>query len=244
MGPEGHKQLRQRQQPCGSQTAANPTRPSPAEPRRPARPRSRPPQKSSSPSRTPRPKSTARSPAPPKTSPKRSPTARPSKAGHHRDFPADGGWCAEGHQDHHRGGCGRHQDRQADHGDVRETAKTVTSTFETLADGVKTTTQTVTETLTDGTETQKQVITEVYDDIVDGALVTIEKVKTVAADGTVQVAEQIKSPARTPSTACGRSCRPKQIPAFWAPSMICTPPSRIRTGWASASGWRAPSTAV
>ena len=75
---------------------------------------------------------------------------------------------------------------------VRGTAKTVTSTFETLADGVKTTTQTVTETLTDGTETQKQVITEVYDDIVDGALVTVEKVKTVAADGTVQVAEQIK----------------------------------------------------
>lgn len=75
---------------------------------------------------------------------------------------------------------------------VRETAKTVTSTFETLADGVKTTTQTVTETLTDGTQTQKQVITEVYDDIVDGALVTIERVKTIAADGTVQVAEQIK----------------------------------------------------
>ena len=75
---------------------------------------------------------------------------------------------------------------------VRETAKTATSTFETLADGVKTTTQTVTETLTDGTETQKQVITEVYDDVVDGALVTVEKIKTVAADGTVQVAEQIK----------------------------------------------------
>ena len=75
---------------------------------------------------------------------------------------------------------------------VRETAKTVTSTFETLADGVKTTTQTVTETLTDGTQTQKQVITETYDDVVDGALVTIERVKTLAADGTVQVAEQIK----------------------------------------------------
>ena len=75
---------------------------------------------------------------------------------------------------------------------VRETAKTVTSTFEPLADGVKTTTQTVTETLTDGTETQKQVITEIYDDVVDGALVTVEKIKTVAADGTVQVAEQIK----------------------------------------------------
>ena len=78
---------------------------------------------------------------------------------------------------------------------VRETAKTVTSTFETLADGVKTTTQTVTETLTDGTETQKQVITEVYDDIVDGALVTIERVKTIAADGTVQVAETTKKSA-------------------------------------------------
>ena len=75
---------------------------------------------------------------------------------------------------------------------VRETAKTVTSTFDTLVNGVKTTTQTVTETLTDGTETQKQVITEVYDDVVDGALVTVEKIKTVAADGTVQVAEQIK----------------------------------------------------
>lgn len=78
---------------------------------------------------------------------------------------------------------------------VRETAKTVTSTFETLADGVKTTTQTVTETLTDGTETQKQVITEVYDDVVDGALVTIERVKTIAADGTVQVAETTKKSA-------------------------------------------------
>lgn len=78
---------------------------------------------------------------------------------------------------------------------VRETAKTDTSTFETLADGVKTTTQTVTETLTDGTETQKQVITEVYDDVVDGALVTIERVKTIAADGTVQVAETTKKSA-------------------------------------------------
>lgn len=78
---------------------------------------------------------------------------------------------------------------------VRETAKTVTSTFETLADGVKTTIQTVTETLTDGTETTKKVITEVYDDVVDGALVTIERVKTIAADGTVQVAETTKKSA-------------------------------------------------
>ena len=78
---------------------------------------------------------------------------------------------------------------------VRETAKTVTSTFDTLVDGVKTTTQTVTETLTDGTETQKQVITETYDDVVDGALVTIERVKTIAADGTEQTAEQIKKSA-------------------------------------------------
>lgn len=75
---------------------------------------------------------------------------------------------------------------------VRETAKTVTSTFDTLVNGVKTTTQTVTETLTDGTTKQKQVITETYDDVVDGALVTIERVKTLAADGTEQVAEQIK----------------------------------------------------
>lgn len=78
---------------------------------------------------------------------------------------------------------------------VRETAKTVTSTFDTLVDGVKTTTQTVTETLTDGTETQKKVITETYDDVVDGALVTIERVKTIAADGTEQTAEQIKKSA-------------------------------------------------
>ena len=76
--------------------------------------------------------------------------------------------------------------------ETAKTAKTVTSTFETLADGVKTTTQTVTETLTDGTTQQKQVLTEVYDDVVDGALVTIERVKTIAADGTVQVAEQVK----------------------------------------------------
>lgn len=114
---------------------------------------------------------------------------------------------------------------------VRETAKTVTSTFETLADGVKTTTQTITETLTDGTETTKKVITETYDDIVDGALVTIERVKTIAADGTVQVVEpRSKSPAQTPLTACGRSCRTAPTPACWAPSMTCTPPSRIRTG--------------
>lgn len=78
---------------------------------------------------------------------------------------------------------------------VRETAKTVTSTFDTLVDGVKTTTQTVTETLTDGTETQKKVITETYDDVVDGALVTVERVKTIAADGTEQVAEQVKKSA-------------------------------------------------
>ncbi len=78
---------------------------------------------------------------------------------------------------------------------VRETAKTVTSTFDTLVDGVKTTTQTVTETLTDGTETQKKVITETYDDVVDGALVTVERVKTIAADGTEQTAEQIKKSA-------------------------------------------------
>ena len=127
---------------------------------------------------------------------------------------------------------------------VRETAKTVTSTFETLADGVKTTTQTVTETLTDGTETQKQVITEVYDDVVDGALVTVEKIKTVAADAPCRWPSRSKSPALTPLTACGRRSRPKQIPACLAPSMTCTPPSRIRTGWASASGWQAPSTAV
>ena len=78
---------------------------------------------------------------------------------------------------------------------VRETAKTVTSTFDTLVNGVKTTTQTVTETLTDGTTKQKQVITETYDDVVDGALVTIERVKTLAADGTEQVAEQVKKSA-------------------------------------------------
>ncbi len=78
---------------------------------------------------------------------------------------------------------------------VREVAKTVTSTFDTLVNGVKTTTQTVTETLTDGTTKQKQVITETYDDVVDGALVTIERVKTLAADGTEQVAEQVKKSA-------------------------------------------------
>ena len=127
---------------------------------------------------------------------------------------------------------------------VRETAKTVTSTFETLADGVKTTTQTVTETLTDGTETQKQVITEVYDDVVDGALVTVEKIKTVAADAPCRWPSRSKNPAQTPSTACGRRSRPKQIPACLAPSMTCTPPSRIRTGSPSASGWQTPSTAV
>ena len=78
---------------------------------------------------------------------------------------------------------------------LRETAKTVTSTFDTLENGVKTTTQTVIETLTDGTETTKKVITETYDDIVDGTLVTVEKVKTIAADGTEQVAEEIKKSA-------------------------------------------------
>ena len=75
---------------------------------------------------------------------------------------------------------------------VRETASTVTSAFDSVVDGVQTTTQTITETLTDGTETTKQVITETYNDIVDGALVTVERVKTISADGGVQVAETIK----------------------------------------------------
>ncbi len=75
---------------------------------------------------------------------------------------------------------------------VRETASTVTSAFDSVVDGVQTTTQTVTETLTDGTETTKQVITETENKVLNGMLVTVERVKTIAADGGVQVAETIK----------------------------------------------------
>ena len=75
---------------------------------------------------------------------------------------------------------------------VRETASTVTSAFDSVVDGVQTTTQTITETLTDGTETTKQVITETENKVLNGMLVTVERVKTIAADGGVQVAETIK----------------------------------------------------
>ena len=75
---------------------------------------------------------------------------------------------------------------------VRETASTVTSAFDSVVDGVQTTTQTITETLTDGTETTKQVITETENKVLNGMLVTVERAKTIAADGSVQVAETIK----------------------------------------------------
>ena len=75
---------------------------------------------------------------------------------------------------------------------VRETALSVTSTFDTVVDGISTSTKTITETLTDGTETTKKIITETYNEVVDGALVAVERVKTIAADGTEQVAETIK----------------------------------------------------
>lgn len=75
---------------------------------------------------------------------------------------------------------------------VRETALSVTSTFDTVVNGTATSTKTIKETLTDGTETTKKVITETFNDVVDGALVAVERVKTVAADGTEQVAETIK----------------------------------------------------
>lgn len=75
---------------------------------------------------------------------------------------------------------------------VRETAHSVTSTFDTVVNGIATSTKTITETLTDGTETTKKVITETFNDVVDGALVAVERVKTIAADGTVQTAETIK----------------------------------------------------
>lgn len=75
---------------------------------------------------------------------------------------------------------------------VRETASTVTSAFDSVVDGVQTTTQTITETLTDGTETTKQVITETENKVLNGMLVTVERAKTIAADGGVQVAETIK----------------------------------------------------
>ena len=67
---------------------------------------------------------------------------------------------------------------------VREMANSVTSTFDTVVNGIATSTKTIKETLTDGTET--------FNKVVDGALVTIERVKNVAADGTEQVAETIK----------------------------------------------------
>ena len=72
---------------------------------------------------------------------------------------------------------------------------TVTSTFDTVQNGIKTTTQTVTKTLADGTTEQQQVITQTQDKVIDGALRTVETVKTIAADGTEQVAETIKDSA-------------------------------------------------
>ena len=74
---------------------------------------------------------------------------------------------------------------------VRELAS-VTSTSETLVDGIRATIQTVTETLTDGTESQKQTITKTYTAIIDGALRTVKEVKTIAADGTEQVAKTLE----------------------------------------------------
>lgn len=78
---------------------------------------------------------------------------------------------------------------------VRDVVGTVTATTTALADGVKTTTQTVTKTLADGTTEQQQVITQTQDKVIDGALRTVETVKTIAADGTEQVAENIKDSA-------------------------------------------------
>ena len=75
---------------------------------------------------------------------------------------------------------------------VRETASAVTSTFDSVVNGIATSTKTVTETLTDGTSTQKQVITETYNDVVNSALVTVERVKTISADGVPQITEEIK----------------------------------------------------
>lgn len=75
---------------------------------------------------------------------------------------------------------------------VRETALSVTSTFDAVVDGIQTNTKTVTETLTDGTTQQKQVITETENKVLNGMLVTVERAKTIAADGGVQVAETIK----------------------------------------------------
>ena len=75
---------------------------------------------------------------------------------------------------------------------VRELASSVTSTSETLVNGIRTATQTVTETLTDGTESQKQTITKAYTAIIDGALRTVKEVKTIAADGTEQVAKTLE----------------------------------------------------
>lgn len=69
---------------------------------------------------------------------------------------------------------------------------TVTSTFDTVQNGIKTTTQTITETLTDETTQQKQVITETCTDIVNGLLVTRERVTNIAADETRTTTETIK----------------------------------------------------
>lgn len=51
---------------------------------------------------------------------------------------------------------------------VRETALSVTSTFDAVVDGIQTNTKTVTETLTDGTTQQKQVITETQTEVLNG----------------------------------------------------------------------------
>ena len=78
---------------------------------------------------------------------------------------------------------------------VRDLVSTVKDTSTAIADGIKTTTQTVTKTLADGTTEQQQVITQTQDKVIDGALRTVETVKTIAADGTEQVAETIKDSA-------------------------------------------------
>lgn len=108
---------------------------------------------------------------------------------------------------------------------VREMANSVTSTFDTVVNGIATSTKTIKETLTDGTETTKKVITETFNKVVDGALVVVEPgSRTLPPTAPNRWPRPPRNPLQTPSTACGRSCRPKQIPACWAPSARCTKP--------------------
>lgn len=78
---------------------------------------------------------------------------------------------------------------------VRDVVNTVTATTTALADGIKTTTETVTKTLADGTTEQQQVITQTQDKVIGRGAPHGGDRQDHRADGTEQVAETIKDSA-------------------------------------------------